>query len=460
MINPTPRRCMAAAIIFGLAIAGCGGDGAGANGRGEASRGENGGAPGAYLVERNVGDGVETVRTVSGSRWAADATLVEALAIGEEIAEEAYLFGSITGAWATDDRIYVIDAQVPVVRAYDLAGEHLFDVGGAGQGPGEYSRPVAIAVTEDGRVAVADAMNARINIYDAEGALLEDWPLAAQKSALGLSLSYDGEIYTQSWSNEHGRMGMQAVGPDGLTGELLFPPPIAFEPTTVSVGKGLEMIVPFSPVYTWAFAPGGEMIAGVGEHYRFEIHRLGGATMLIERSGEPVAVHPEEARFRARLASDAIRQMFPDGSMSSADVPPYKSAFTSFYPDRAGRVWVVRQGPARPDPRCIDAADIPPPTMLMPTKAGTNVEIAVEIAGKVRFLGAPAVEADALDGGCWADTFTFDLFDIVTGDFLGTIDAPEYGFRMPLFANADTVLAAVTDETGTVRLKKYRLQFH
>ena len=366
------------------------------------------------------------------------------------------MFGSITGAWATNDRVYVIDAQVPAVRAYDLAGEHLFDIGGAGQGPGEYSRPVAIAVTEDGRVAVADAMNARINIYDAEGALVEDWPLASQKSALGLSLSYDGEMYTQSWSNDEGRIGMQAVGPDGLTGELLFPPPIAFEPATVSVGKGLEIIVPFSPAYTWAFAPGGEMIVGVGDHYRFEIHRREGAITVVERSGEPVAVDLQEAQFRARLASDAIHQMFPDGGMNSTDVPRYKAAFAGFYPDRAGRVWVVRQGPGRPDPRCIDAADIARPTLLMPTNAGTYVQI----AGKALYLGPGAGDADSLEGGCWADTFMFALFDIVTGDFLGTIDAPEQGFRRPLFADADTVLAAVADEMGTVRLKKYRLQIN
>lgn len=451
MSNPGPRfpawtsqRVTAAAIIGALVIAGCGDAGDGAT------------APPSdgYVVERSVNDGVETVKIVSGSRWGGNATLVEELSVGEEIADDPYLFGSITAAWATDDRIYVIDAQVPAVRAYDLEGTHLFDVGGAGQGPGEYIRPEGLAVTADGRVAVADAMNARINIYDAEGALVEDRPLAPQKSALGLSLSYDGEMYTQLWSNDEGRMGMQAVGPDGLRGELLFPPLIAFEPAMVSVGKGLAMAVPFSPVYTWAFAPGGEMVAGVGEHYRFEIHRRGGTFTVVERDGELVPVTPQEARFRARLASDAIRQISPDGGMRSADVAPYKSAFASFYPDRAGRVWVVRQGAGRPDPLCIDAADLANPALLMATNAGTYVEI----GGKARLLGSGAGGDDVLEDGCWADTFTFDLFDIVTGDFLGTIDAPEHGFRMPLFADHDTVLAAVADEMGTVRLKRYRLR--
>ena len=229
MGNPGPRFLAAAALIGGLAIAGCG-DAGETGGGGTAS-----GASDEYVVERTFENGVETVRTVSGSLWGGNATLVEELSIGEEIGREAYLFGSVTGAWATDERIYVIDAQVPAVRAFDLHGQHLFDVGGPGQGPGEYGQPTAIALTDDGRVMVADPIGARINIYDAEGTLVDDWPLRSPKSALGLVLTYNGEIYTQSWSIDAGRLGMQSAGPKGLTGELLFPPPIAFEAATVSV---------------------------------------------------------------------------------------------------------------------------------------------------------------------------------------------------------------------------------
>ena len=59
---------------------------------------------------------------------------MEELSIGEEVGEEAYLFGRITDAWASDERIYLIDAQIPVVRAFDGSGRHLFDVGRPGQG--------------------------------------------------------------------------------------------------------------------------------------------------------------------------------------------------------------------------------------------------------------------------------------------------------------------------------------
>ena len=81
----------------------------------------------------------------------------------------------------------------------------------------------------------------------------------------------------------------------------------------------------------------------------------------------------------------------------------------------------------------------------MPTDAGTTFET----TGKP----APLDPAD-FEGRCWTDTASFDLFDAGSGDFLGTVAAPEEGFRAPLFADERTVLAAVADEdrkhwTGT-----------
>ena len=423
-------------VVSGLAALGCGGSG-------RAGAGETGDPVDPYSVERSSDGHVDTVRTVSGSLWGAGVTLVEELSIGEEIGDDAYLFGSVSAAWATEDHIYVLDSQVPAVRVYDLAGEYLFNVGTPGQGPGEYGMPTAVAVTDEGRVLVADAMGARINVYDAQGRYLEDWPLASQKSALGLTLGENGKIYTQSWSLEQERLGVQAVSPDGLVGDIVFPPPFEIQQATVTVGEGVEMILPFAPRYTWALAPGGEIVAGTGERYSFEVHRPNGKVMVVERDFEPFQVEGNEAEFRARLASSALRQMTPDNRISRGAIPEHKPAFSDFYPDRSGRLWVARQGPGRKDPDCTDADDLASPRLLM---------------GSFEMRGKPGSwDEGGLAADCWADTFIFDLFDVTTGDFLGAVQAPEPGFRIPLFAEGETVLAAVDDELGTVRLKKYRL---
>jgi hypothetical protein len=77
-------------------------------------------------------------------------------------------------------------------------------------------------------------------------------------------------------------------------------------------------------------------------------------------------------------------------------------------------------------------------------------------AGDTTVRMDPGVDPET-DLDCWRNTYTFDVFDIATGEFLGSVPAPEPGFTQIRFADGDTVLASVTDELGTVRLKKYRL---
>jgi len=446
------------ALTTALLLAACGGEV------------ETGGAAtadaGEYVVERSTAEGVETVRTVSGSRWGGNARLVEELSIGEEIGEDAFLFGSITAAWATEDRIYVVDSQIPVVRAFDHQGNFLHQVGRTGQGPGEYNRPMGVAVKSNGEVLISDLGGARLSTFDTEGNSVDDWSLGSPQAALGLQLTYDGEIYTRMLEmpeemnmGEMGelREGMQPVGADGELGEPIFPPEIDYEPPTVEVtlgggmgGRSMSMaILPFTPSYEWAFAPGGEMLAGVGNEYSFQIHAPDGRQTAVEKAWDPVPVDPGERGFRADNAASQFRQMAPDFSIPESEVPDSKAAFTRLQPDRSGRVWVARQGPSVPDETCAEADH------------GGGMAIMLSSSG-----GASVVSADSLTGGddegeddsdCWANTYTFDVFELATGEFLGTVPAPEMGFTRPLFANDDTVLAAVTDEMGTVRLKKYRL---
>jgi len=61
------------------------------------------------------------------------ATLVEEASIGVEIGADEYMLGDPWRIWATDDRIYVADAQIPIVRAYDYQGRFLHEVGREGQ---------------------------------------------------------------------------------------------------------------------------------------------------------------------------------------------------------------------------------------------------------------------------------------------------------------------------------------
>jgi DNA-binding beta-propeller fold protein YncE len=70
---------------------------------------------------------------------------------------------------------YVVDtggvsSQLHRVRVFDIAtGEHVFDIGERGSGPGQFNLPRDIAVGRDGRVYVVDGANFRVQVFESDG---------------------------------------------------------------------------------------------------------------------------------------------------------------------------------------------------------------------------------------------------------------------------------------------------
>ena len=71
---------------------------------------------------------------------------------------------------------YVVDtggvsSQLHRVRVFDIAtGEHVFDIGERGHGPGQFNLPRDIAVGRDGRIYVVDGANFRVQVFESDGA--------------------------------------------------------------------------------------------------------------------------------------------------------------------------------------------------------------------------------------------------------------------------------------------------
>lgn len=102
-------------------------------------------------VTETIGD-TTVVRTLSGSVWGTEATLVPEVTIGQLDGPEEYLFGSIRSiAVADDGTIHVLDVQAQHVRVFDSLGVFVETLGRRGEGPGEFSEAEAIAVLPDGR---------------------------------------------------------------------------------------------------------------------------------------------------------------------------------------------------------------------------------------------------------------------------------------------------------------------
>ena len=91
---------------------------------------------GQHVVVQMIGD-TTVVRTLSGSVWEGEATLVPEISIGELDGPEELLFGWIRSiAVDADHNVYAFDDQAQEVRVFDSAGQYVETLGGRGEGPG------------------------------------------------------------------------------------------------------------------------------------------------------------------------------------------------------------------------------------------------------------------------------------------------------------------------------------
>src|SRR5688572_14698529 len=126
-------------------------------------------ARGATVEYDTVGDTV-VARAQGPALWGENVTLQEDVRIGELEGADEYTFGNVVSMTVdAGGAIYVLDEQALKVRKYDAAGRHVLDIGRSGSGPGELKRPHSLDFLPDGRLAVRDFGNARINLYDAAG---------------------------------------------------------------------------------------------------------------------------------------------------------------------------------------------------------------------------------------------------------------------------------------------------
>lgn len=237
------------------------------------------------VMQRSVRADTVRVETLSGSIWSQDVYLVEDLRIGALDGNEQYIFGDITEI-ASDGRggLYVFDRQVPIIRHYDRDGRFLRDVGRMGEGPGEYGDAVlGMQLDRNGRLAVYDARNGRVNFYETDGEVSGQVRIAGGGglfSDRALKLDTLGNLYLRVLVSDEWPpprpwpVGFMSLTSDGQVIDTIGPPSIDGEPRSEpDVGD---------PMKLWAISP-YMTVVGVNDTYSFQMREHGGGVIEVSR---------------------------------------------------------------------------------------------------------------------------------------------------------------------------------
>jgi hypothetical protein len=322
---------------------------------------------------------------------------VETYRVGGFDAPEWATFGEVSALrFDAAGRLYVLDGQAGQVTVVNPDGTLAGTVGEPGEGPGELSSPLGLAVLPDGRVAVFDTSKRGFVVYGPDGAHMETHPVDLQTLGFpgrevrahpdgGIVAGIGGRIMMRGsggvTSGPEGRpVAYFPLTPDS-EGRVVYeawdlPPVEETEERTMEVGGGgsFSMRMPteraFEPVLEVEVLPDGRLAVADSVGYRIKLVELDGTVGgALERPVQPTPVTEEieEAERERRVAElqegggpqmtirvqgggsvgevdrGAVRRMLEErvASMTFAEVIP---VIEEVAVDGYGRIWVQRSG--------------------------------------------------------------------------------------------------------------------
>jgi hypothetical protein len=335
----------------------------------------------------SIGDTI-VVRTTGGSSEDGAHTLVEELRIGKLDGPPEYTFGTVSALVAgRDGGVYVADEESHAIRQYDSTGVHVRSFGGLGAGPGEFDRLNGMAGLPDGRLALWDPTNGRINVYSPTGESIDTWafPTGSFRS-FGRNM-----VFSDSAGHTYLKFDVPApAGAPSATGmppkrDALFrydrtgvlddtlPAPVwADQPPqmTITIIREGRVVgastyyVRWRPTMTWTFSPLGYFVAGRTDRYAIDELRPDGKIVRIARDMAQVRLDPEERATEEESLTRNIRRNSPDWKWTGPPMPEVKPFFDQIICGLDGRIWVSVSQPSERVANVVTTPsrpDAPPP---------------------------------------------------------------------------------------------------
>ncbi|MFC1529099.1 6-bladed beta-propeller [Gemmatimonadota bacterium] len=330
-------------------------------------------------------------------------------------------------------RLFVADSRPVVqVRVYDFNGNFINNIGGNGDGPGEYRQPTGVAfIAPQQRLIVYD-IGKRALSYTADGEYLTYTPLPrAERFPQRFVLVknewgyFDHTVSEGSLQNNSSFRRTRAfLGVNLTTAEIdtMLRPSGYGE--TVLLQSGTSPL-PFGAWFVWAIGPDGSTVAGYGDDYSFDIRKPDGTLVSVQMPGIETPVIDKEREWWTRRTEVALESDAAAWRRSGPPVPKTKPAFIDFFIDSDGRIWITRQGVGR------------------------------KIPGGARGFDD---RQEVLKNPCWYSTLILDVFEN-DGTYLGRIDLPKkWEFFQIDYAEGDLVAARASGTDQEPFAFLYRLE--
>jgi hypothetical protein len=195
--------------------------------------------------------------------------LEEEVSIGEAEGREEYMFVEVQSITTDDEgRIYVLDSEEYNVKIYDRDGTFVHKFGREGQGPGEFSRPIKVVVTNQDEILVQNLFSKPFNFFSLEGKYKRS--VSPDEFMLGGSdFDTNGNIIAPAVVRDfETRVELRKYDPDM---NHLFSYGSSPTPNTARDGYN-----PFSPSFRWTLINGDQVVFGLQEEYNLSIFDSGG----------------------------------------------------------------------------------------------------------------------------------------------------------------------------------------
>lgn len=387
---------------------------------------------GDTVVREQRGDTL--VLRISGSgTWGDRARLTSSAAFGEAEGSDTATIGQIIAlATGPEGRVFATDAQRHGVRVFDEQLRPLAIWGRDGSGPAELRNPDGgLAVLSDGRVAVRDPGNARMQVFNPQGASAGEWRVVDAGLRTRDNFGLQGDtllsrvVVVAEGPIETWRYGLARIAPNATVLDTVVIPTLGAGRQTLVARRGgntAELPLPFAATAVWAWHPAGGFATAEGRRYAVTWPRADGL-IRVERDVAAIAVTAAEAAQERAYVTKGLQWLDPSWTWTGPEIPATKPLISQLFVGSDGSIWVLREGEA------VDADD--------PDFNATDPS-SVERRLKSRT--------------------SFEVFT-AEGEFLGALDLPA-GMQLrpqPVFT-ASGVVALSLDEAGVPRIVRYRVE--